>query len=371
MNKKTKSRESQLSLNGRSINTTGNHPYLTKNGWVKVSELEENAVPKLNHNPSNSANFLVPNILTLDCCLNATSSDQIGELRVNANAKYGSSFVCLPCGEILFASDIKSLYSFSEIGSTLRKSKENKNANERSLILPYFIIFSLSDINSLKANFGEINSQFKFGSSSMTFLLAESCLKKENSMDASTINVLGNFSGIFYDQCFLEAFFLSSEPHFNANSSVILLFFNNSPATLNINLSESFSFNALETTELISFLLSSLNPSVNSSGKGIVIVPILAPLNTKKQDNYINVADVFFDRIVSIKQHAPQHVYDLEIEGNFIANEIITHNTFNAGIGTAPSAKLEVAGQIRASSFASQASTDLIINGSTGIIIGT
>ena len=61
-----------------------------------------------------------------------------------------------------------------------------------------------------------------------------------------------------------------------------------------------------------------------------------------------------WEKIASIKQLEPQHVYDLSIEGtrNFIANDIITHNTYlatssgNVGIGTtAPgSAKLNVTG---------------------------
>ena len=53
-------------------------------------------------------------------------------------------------------------------------------------------------------------------------------------------------------------------------------------------------------------------------------------------------SDIFFDQIVSIKAVGEQHVYDLSIEGtrNFIANDIVAHNTYlatssgNVGIGT-------------------------------------
>ena len=67
---------------------------------------------------------------------------------------------------------------------------------------------------------------------------------------------------------------------------------------------------------------------------------------------------ITFVKISSIKQLEAQHVYDLSIEGtrNFIANDIVAHNTYlatssgNVGIGkTSPNYKLDVAGTINAS----------------------
>lgn len=62
----------------------------------------------------------------------------------------------------------------------------------------------------------------------------------------------------------------------------------------------------------------------------------------KRDYNYLKLSDVKFEKIASIKQLEPQHVYDLAIEGtrNFIANDIVAHNTYlatssgNVGIGT-------------------------------------
>ncbi|MBI2650740.1 hypothetical protein HYX04_05530, partial [Candidatus Woesearchaeota archaeon] len=68
-----------------------------------------------------------------------------------------------------------------------------------------------------------------------------------------------------------------------------------------------------------------------------------------------------WEKIASIKALEPQHVYDLNIEGtrNFIANDIVAHNTYLAtssgnkvGIGkTNPATELDVAGGINASTL--------------------
>ena len=72
-------------------------------------------------------------------------------------------------------------------------------------------------------------------------------------------------------------------------------------------------------------------------------------------------SDITFEKIASIKTLEPQHVYDLSIEGtrNFIANDIVEHNTYlatssgNVGIGTTkPASKLEVAGSFNATNGA-------------------
>ncbi|GEM_PF-3181091 len=240
----------------------------------------------------NSKSSFVLNTLTRDCSLKAVSSDQIAQFNDNASAKYGSSSVCLPCGEILFASGRNPLYISLEKDSIFLSSKENRNANASSLTSPNFFILSLLSDNSLKANSGEINLHPNSYISSTIFLLVDCFLKKENMIDASTINILGNSSGISapYNPCLLAILSLSSEPHLNAISSVILEFFKSSSATLNINFSDSLSFSAFATTEFISPLLSSLDPTSNSSGISIFSSAILPSQESNIETNYLKLS---------------------------------------------------------------------------------
>ena len=65
--------------------------------------------------------------------------------------------------------------------------------------------------------------------------------------------------------------------------------------------------------------------------------------------------DIFFDEIISIEYVGEEHVYDLMIENthNFIANDIVAHNTYiddKVGVGTAePKVELEVEGGVNIS----------------------
>jgi len=102
-----------------------------------------------------------------------------------------------------------------------------------------------------------------------------------------------------------------------------------------------------------------------------------------RDNKYINISvleqsDITWDKIASIKTLEPQHVYDLSIEGtrNFIANDIVAHNTFLAtnsgskvGVGKInPATELDVAGGINSSTLNVSGNTFLATqSGNVGI----
>ncbi|MEK6933566.1 MAG: hypothetical protein AABW75_01680 [Nanoarchaeota archaeon] len=237
---------------------------------------------------NNLINSSVENIFILDCSLNAFSSDQMAQFKERANAKYGSSFLESSCGDNECASDKYLIYSSFENESIFDSIIERRKANICSLILPYFKTLSLSDINSSKAYLGTTKRVPLCGNSSIILLLSEPILKNEKRIEASTTSVKGSLFIITasYKSCLLATLSFSSEPNCDANSSVILEFFNNSSATLNISFSASRSLSALETKATTSSLVNSLNPNFNSSG--IFILMNVSSIRNDNIDEYIN-----------------------------------------------------------------------------------
>ena len=247
-------------------------------GFSGASAFSVCSAVKFNYTPGkNEIKSEVENTFTFDCFLNAFSSDQIGALKDRAKAKYGSSlWTSLPCGDIFSASDRDSSYFSAGYISIIFLSKsENKNINASSLILAKFLIRSLSSINSSKAKSGVINSQPIRGNLLIKRLLADFSLKKENRILALTTKIEGSLAFICaHKPCLLATRSLSSSPSFKAISSVSLLSFSNSSASLNISSSDNCSFNASQTILLNSSSPSILAPTSNSFGTSTFISAI-------------------------------------------------------------------------------------------------
>src|SRR3989338_4007450 len=223
--------------------------------WVEVRYLEEGmeiAVPSIEGfysalesevssgaglslgSSSSFNNSAVVKTLTLDCSLNAASSDQIGKLNAKASAKYGSSFVPLPCGEILLASGRNFSYSLFLNSPRSLLSSDITSSNSSSLIFANFMISGLLPDSSFDTKSGEDNLHSCSSSLLNTSLLEELTLKNENRIEASAIKFSGISEGICsHKPCLLATLFFNSSPSLDANSSVISLFFNISSNLLN------------------------------------------------------------------------------------------------------------------------------------------
>ncbi len=273
----------------------------------------------------------VENILTLDCCLNAFSSDQIGILCDSAKAKYGSSFIESLCGDNLLALNKNSLYSPSEISFTSSSITENVNSNSPAEISENLIILSLSNLNSSKTKYGEISLQPRFNnslaivnqlSSSVGLLdsgatkqrktllvccrclLIESFLKNENNTLASAISSLG--SDIFsYSPCLLATLFFNSSDSSWTCSSV------------NFDL-DIISSNIENFTSLTNCLTNIANASFNfgSNSDGTSNFTIISSINGNTDRDYINVSPEIrsSDLIVS-----PEHKVYASVDGSDFA----------------------------------------------------
>jgi len=180
-----------------------------------------------NFNNYNSNNYLniyeedinlnksdVGNILILDCCLNASSFDQIEQFNFNASAKYGSSLV-ESCGDNFFAEDLNSLYDLEGI---IVMNFFNSSIIGSICLESNFVYLTRSDMfcfNSSNTYAGENNSNLK----SLEFIIMNRTgfsLKKENKILASTTNFIYQPSFL----CLFQTRSFNSLPSFKQSSSV-------------------------------------------------------------------------------------------------------------------------------------------------------
>src|SRR3989338_967308 len=247
--------------------------------------IEKNNIEEQTHffNPTSLSSSEVEYTLTFDCFLNDFSSDHIGQFKCNANAKYRTSFMC---GANSFDWVINWLYCNFSIDSINFSRREKNIINSNSPILEYFFIFSLSFSNSSKAKSGDTNLYPSFEQFFITFLLDDSGLKKENKIFASITK------NIYINPCLFATLSFSSSPSFNANLSVISLFFSTLSAYLNSNASVDFSLNAFDTISFNSSLPITFTSISNSLGISTFNSAILYSPYYLNKTIYLNLAEL-------------------------------------------------------------------------------
>lgn len=205
----------------------------------------------------------VEKILTLDCFLNAFSSDQIAHFNFSASAKYEISFAC---GAKSLAPERKDSYSDLEIIFILFNRNSVTKSSSEAFNLENFSNLSLLLLTSSNKYCGERNSNplsdNKPNKSKVKLLL----INAENKTFASTIKIIYN------NPCLLAMPNLTSSASFFACFSVNSLLETISLAT------ENFSLSTSSLTTLSRALLNLISKLCGTSNLTITSA-ILSPLN--------------------------------------------------------------------------------------------
>jgi len=264
--------------------------------------------------PSSSISSEVLTTLTSSCFFSFFSSDQIGQLSFNANAKKSESS---GSGLMDFASFKNWEYSYSFENFMVEFSNFSIKANCTSDNENLSIMSALCSLISIKENSGECNSSFGNIEISLAFDLS---LKKENISGVSTT------SSIYINpMClsFPNLPFLSSFPSLINSGSL------SCPApfiTSSTKIESNLRFSSDNISSFTS--LSSLSASSSSSfGISTFNSAILSSQNTYKQSNYIKLSQKPRDSGNITSFDAPSRVRP----ANIIVASTIKSNYLNSG----------------------------------------
>jgi len=347
-------------FNGLNINNEfEERGYCTR--WVEVKDLTENmeiAVPRIEDldkqniqsSPLNnlSINSLVVNTLTPDCCLRCGSLDQIATaLIANASARYGESFgssgkdFIASISRDSYSDDLKNLIDSLTSDSLISNScSDNFDLDRQSSL--YLLN---SDLTYSVVENSTLSEENKYDAAELGFIIENKTLLSttkfilipyfnSSSLFSGEIleRILSLVSGEISESNFLNepffAFLPNSTDHLvNSFSSLESSFLRNA---------SSSDFLCVLTSNSSIIKCSSLSTFFNFSiiNESFTIASaILTSQKSYNENDYLKVSDESdIEFIKSIKVLEKQQVYDLEIENthNFIANDIIAHNTFGA-----------------------------------------
>ncbi|MEK6808743.1 MAG: hypothetical protein AABY14_03595, partial [Nanoarchaeota archaeon] len=338
---------------GRAINTTAEHPYLVKS----------HKLPDKIFKDSDGVRTLSGNAF-----FNPLSPERILQSNLRDKEMYVVSF---SCGDILLASSVLSANLSRGINSISPLIKEKIFINSSlEKCENVSILSTLLPISKNKYS-GEVNSNLlRTAFNSKTNNGLPRIKSAENIVLASTMSNIPSHS---LRSLLAIAKLTSSANSFTCPSVAFDLETIDSISLIlsNLSLKNLENISCQSTSEIL------LNSSLISSGISTFNSAILTSPKDNNENAYLNVSEDYtqwievrylkegdeiavpnyetgrikWEKIKSIKPLPPQHVYDLAIEDtrNFIANDIVAHNTYlatssgNVGIGTtSPSHTLNV-----------------------------
>ncbi|PJC48533.1 MAG: hypothetical protein CO035_02995, partial [Candidatus Omnitrophica bacterium CG_4_9_14_0_2_um_filter_42_8] len=337
---------------GRFIKTTGNHPYLTKEGWKKVVELsagQEIAVPKLdsmesiaalsdNSDASKELFFGNPAEKIFDNCGNFANAQKIGSEKDNSAIRSGR--IAQDISEVRIAGNKYKGFSFDEFVDFLIRGASFNITDIHNLVPGFFKDFSnRTRAVCVNENFhglrGRLDNQFLFVSQKSGI--------QHTSIDIFCSNwaeFVFNLLKIHPGSHGLEYNMHRSARAFNTGFTM-LDFRVYADMFVNHFFMEHFgsSFTVLsEAYHIIDNLSSRAYADVTApapvSLRGVPIyrddeaISEIASLTSFARND--KEGDILWDKIISIEYIGREHVYDIEVEGthNFIGNGIFAHNTY-------------------------------------------
>ena len=369
-------------VDGRAINTTAEHPYYTKSGSLpnKISKASEGVIT-----------------LSGKDSFNPLSPERILQLNLRDRATYGTSF---KCGAMDTASLALSSNALNGIISTdlLMKSSTSKISPSESFDIEVILSRLLASSEyiycvEISSNFSNmpfssktkrdlplvINDENTTLKSTTSIIFYDTFLFSEYSIPAESKNLLdidkltssaSSFAcfSVNLDLDTIDSILFISD-NFSLNSSFKNLENNNCHIFSGISLPSTVSNSLLTSSGTLNSTSAILISPNDSDENDYLKLSNDAPLGEWIEVRYLKAGDEIavpdyesnttkFEKIASITILEPQHVYDLSIEGtrNFIANDIVAHNTYlatssgNVGIGTtSPGTALHVIGSINAS----------------------
>jgi len=294
-----------ITESGRAINTTGNHPYLVKDSnRGDISNLSSNNIINL---PSKSSGFVSLSNLEKECIKD-------------------SGLSCGTLNQIIenISSLVNSAKSSSLVINTLCSDLENSASLPFERPFGFEIISTpccLRNISNLLFTFSSLRNLVFEGDTKLDIVSTSSeiCCILQSCFDMVLSQRREVFNNFIYANSSFEH--LQNLPDHDSSSFKSRL----SVTDFSVCNNMLINFDSHDTNDD--------KQVYKYYAKWLKVIYLQPGIEIAVPDYSQNT--IKWEKIVSIKILEPQRVYDIEVEGthNFIANDIVAHNTYLAGIG--------------------------------------